>query len=61
MKWLDSIFRGKEKEIQPTFNVLLGKFDHFLALLEKNNQVLKIISDMEEKSQGEYQIGRAHV
>jgi pyruvate,water dikinase len=54
MKWLQSVFRGREKETQPAFKALLQKFDHFLALLEKNNQVLKIISDMEEKTQGEY-------
>jgi pyruvate,water dikinase len=53
MKWLQSIFRS-EAEIRPTFKALLEKFDHFLGLLEKNNQVLKIISDMEEKAQGEY-------
>ena len=54
MKWLQSVFRGREKETQPAFRALTQKFDHFLALLEKNNQVLKIISDMEEKTQGEY-------
>lgn len=30
------------------------QFKSFMALLEQNNQVLKVIGDMEEKSQGEY-------
>ncbi len=30
------------------------KFGHFYALLEANNQALQLISDMEEKSQGDY-------
>jgi pyruvate,water dikinase len=54
MKWLQSVFRGSEKEIQPAFQALLKKFGHFSGLLEKNNQVLKIIGDLEEKTQGEY-------
>lgn len=31
-----------------------SKFSNFLDILENNNRVLKIISDMEEKSQGDY-------
>ena len=30
------------------------QFSSFMALLEQNNQVLKVIGDMEEKSQGDY-------
>jgi pyruvate,water dikinase len=34
--------------------VIRDKFEHFYALLEANNQALQLISDMEEKSQGDY-------
>ena len=52
MKWLRNIFRHPPQD--PGLQALRDRFTHFLALLEKNNQVLKIISDMEEKSQGEH-------
>jgi len=52
MKWFRNIFHSPRRD--PGLQVLQDRFTHFLALLEKNNQVLKIISDMEEKSQGEH-------
>jgi pyruvate,water dikinase len=54
MKWFQSVVRSREEVAEPSLRALREKFDRFLALLEDNNQVLKIISDMEEKSQGEY-------
>ncbi len=54
MKWYHHIFRSKEDETKAAFKAIQEKFDRFLAILEKNNQVLKIIGDMEEKAQGEY-------
>lgn len=33
---------------------VLRKFSHFKSLLEKNKQALKVMSDLEEKVQGEY-------
>jgi pyruvate,water dikinase len=52
MKWLRNMFRSAPQDLG--LQVLQDRFTHFLALLDKNNQVLKIISDMEEKSQGEH-------
>ncbi|MFC1848981.1 PEP/pyruvate-binding domain-containing protein [candidate division CSSED10-310 bacterium] len=37
-----------------TYRIIREKFTHFQTLLEYNNQVLKTIADLEEKSQGEY-------
>ncbi|MDP8207797.1 MAG: PEP/pyruvate-binding domain-containing protein [Candidatus Electryonea clarkiae] len=39
---------------KPGVQTLRERFQEFLQLLELNNKVLKIISDMEEKSQGNY-------
>lgn len=54
MKWLRNVFRSGQEEAQASLRALHEKFSDFLTLLETNNHVLKIISDMEEKSQGEY-------
>lgn len=52
MKWFRNIFRRPPQD--PGLQVLRDRFTHFLALLEKNNQVLKILADMEEKAQGQH-------
>ncbi len=52
MKWFYNIFHTPRQDVG--LQVLQDKFTHFLALLEKNNQVLKSIGDMDEKSQGEH-------
>ncbi len=52
MKWFRNRFQRAPQD--RGLQVLQDRFTHFLALLEKNNQVLKIISDLEEKSQGEH-------
>ena len=54
MKWYQFLLRSKDEETKAAFDAIQKKFAQFLSLLEKNNQVLKAISDMEEKSQGEY-------
>lgn len=54
MKWLRSIRQDRPHDDAPSLKGLKEKFRCFLALLEENNRVLKIIGDMEEKSQGEY-------
>jgi pyruvate,water dikinase len=54
MKWYQYLLRSKDEETKAAFSAIQKKYTHFLSLLEKNNQVLKAISDMEEKSQGEY-------
>ena len=42
--------RGAEDQLRR----VQEQFRNFLTLLEQNNQVLKVIGDMEEKSQGDY-------
>ena len=54
MKWFRNIFRPKTDDSQAALKTIQDKFASFLSLLDKNNQVLKLISDMEEKSQGDY-------
>jgi pyruvate,water dikinase len=54
MKWYQHFIRGKDEEPRAALGAIQEKFGYFLTLLEKNNQVLKIIGDLEEKSQGEY-------
>jgi len=46
----------KKKEIKRTVDIteIRKRFDCFLQILEKNNDALKSISDLEEKSSGEY-------
>jgi pyruvate,water dikinase len=41
-------------EAEEQLRTVQEQFKRFLTVLEQNNQVLKIIGDMEEKSQGEY-------
>ena len=54
MRWLRSIFRDGGEEREAQLRAVQEKFSSFLALLGKNNQVLKVIGDLEEKSQGEH-------
>lgn len=58
MPWLRRIF-GSDQDRQAHsapagLQSIQQKFGSFLTLLDRNNQVLKIMGDMEEKSQGEY-------
>ncbi|UCD18102.1 MAG: hypothetical protein JSV44_04110, partial [Candidatus Zixiibacteriota bacterium] len=54
MKRSRKTFRGMGDGNRTALNMLRDKFMHFVRLLERNNQVLKVISDMEEKYQGDY-------
>ncbi len=54
MKWFCNIFQHKGDDSKEALKDIQDKFVGFLTLLDKNNQVLKVIGDMEEKSQGEY-------
>ena len=55
-----SIFRNlfqkkhNDESLQSALLQMQGKFKNFMSILESNNKVLKLISDMEEKSQGDY-------
>jgi pyruvate,water dikinase len=59
MKWFRKLFRGARQD--PGLQILRDRFTHFLALLEKNNQVLKILTDMEEKAQGEHLFDMSYI
>jgi len=52
-KWLSGIFQEPRRK-KSTLKTVQDKFTDFLEILDNNNRVLKIIGDMEEKSQGEY-------
>ena len=54
MKWFPNPFQGSDDASNLVLRNLQNKFSHFLTILEHNNQILKIMSDMEEKAQGEY-------
>ncbi len=54
MNWFSSLFQTGQKDPAPSLQDLQNRFASFLEILDNNNRVLKIIGDMEEKSQGEY-------
>ena len=54
MGWLSKIFQKDKGTSKYTLSAVQENFSNFLAILENNNKVLRIISDMKEKSQGEY-------
>jgi len=54
MTWFRQIFQRGQEDSDASLKAVQDKFQSFLTLLDKNNQVLKMMSDMEEKSQGEY-------
>ncbi len=54
MEWLGRLFRTKSYQARLSLRDLRRRFGEFRALLDQNNRILKIIADMEEKSQGEY-------
>jgi pyruvate,water dikinase len=54
MGWFSRIFQKGGTASDYTLQSVRVKFSKFMDILENNNEVLKIISDMEEKSLGEY-------
>jgi pyruvate,water dikinase len=54
MKWVKNLFVKSEQVSDRSLDIIQAKFDNFLEILHNNNMVLKNISDMEEKLQGEY-------
>jgi len=46
--------RSDDREADDKLKAIQQKFGYFLSLLDKNNQVLKVISDMEESSHGRH-------
>lgn len=53
-KQTESDSTGRAPAPKSDLRLIREKFGHFYALLEANNQALQLISDMEEKSQGDY-------
>jgi len=54
MTWIRNLFGGKTDKPDDQLEAIQAKFSHFISLLNQNNRVLKIMSDMEEKGQGEF-------
>ena len=54
MGWIGNMFRHSQTNSDKLLSEIQKKFSIFLDILDTNNRILKIMSDMEEKSQGEY-------
>jgi len=54
MSWLRRFIRDRDEERQADLQAVRQKFGSFIELLEGNKRALKVIADMEEKSQGEH-------
>jgi len=54
LKWFKNLFGKSEQISDGSLEIIQTKFNNFLEVLHNNNMVLKNISDMEEKLQGEY-------
>jgi pyruvate,water dikinase len=54
MKWIKDLFGKSELDSDRSLDIIQARFNNFLEVLHHNNIVLKNISDMEEKLQGEY-------
>lgn len=56
MEWLRRLLRaGRKAEVSDeALAELREKFSRFRALLDRNNEVLKLVADMEEKAGGDY-------
>jgi pyruvate,water dikinase len=54
MSWLQNLFGKESLRQKKDLESVRSKFAHFLALLDHNNRVLRIMADMEEKAQGEF-------
>jgi len=54
MKWFSGLFTESSSDSGKLLSVMQEKYELFRRLLDRNNRALKIIADLEEKSQGEY-------
>ncbi|HEX05132.1 MAG TPA: hypothetical protein ENH10_08280, partial [Bacteroidetes bacterium] len=63
MNWIHSLLRENKDDDGPSEDLqdLRDRFDSFRELVEKNNEVLSLIGDMEEKAQGEYLFDIAYI
>jgi hypothetical protein len=48
MKWFRNIFQNRGDDSEEVLKAIQDKFTSFLTILDKNNQVLKVTSDMIE-------------
>ncbi|MBN1346297.1 MAG: hypothetical protein JXQ73_26655 [Phycisphaerae bacterium] len=58
---MQSLFRSRSEESAAPLRGIQEKFRDFRKVLDRNNHVLKVVSDMEEKSQGEYLLDMSYV
>ncbi|MFH1573862.1 MAG: PEP/pyruvate-binding domain-containing protein [Acidobacteriota bacterium] len=61
MKWLPGMQGPGGHPPDAELQALQGRFADFLALLDANNQVLKTIGDMEEKTHGEHRFDALYI
>ncbi len=54
MSWLRRFSRDSSEEREAELRAFRSRFESFRGLLEGNKRVLKVIADLEEKSQGEH-------
>lgn len=54
MSWLRNLRGGRQRNSNQMLDEIRERFRHFQMILDKNSQALRIMSDLEEKSQGEY-------
>jgi pyruvate,water dikinase len=54
MKWLPRVFVKDRRSDERLLRGIQHRFGTFLSLLDANNRVLKLLSDLEEKAQGEH-------
>lgn len=54
MRWFRNLFDRGNAPSDIELGLIQNKFSNFLALLNSNNRILKTMSDMEEKSRGDY-------
>jgi len=61
MKWFRDIFRSTRTEPDAALKLVQERFVEFVALLERNNQVVKLIGNLDEALQADAQLGPADV
>jgi pyruvate,water dikinase len=54
VQWFKNLVGKSEQISDGSLDIIQSKFNNFLEILHNNNTVLKNVSDMEEKLQGEY-------
>ncbi len=61
MKWFRDIFRSARTEPDAALKLVQERFVEFVALLERNNQVIKLIGDLDEALRADTQLDAAEL